>query len=37
MEKGARSLWNLLPLRVVYRNGADSVTVGLNGLSFLLR
>jgi hypothetical protein len=35
--RGANALWNLLPLRVVYRSGASSVTVGLNGLSFLLR
>jgi hypothetical protein len=39
MEKGGgtNALWNLLPLRVVYRSGSSSVTVGLNGLSFLLR
>lgn len=39
MEKssGAASLWNLLPLRVVYRSGGTSITIGLNGLSFLLR
>jgi hypothetical protein len=30
-------LWNLLPLRIVYRNGDRSVSIGLNGLSFLLR
>ncbi|MGA2975123.1 MAG: hypothetical protein ABSF77_07425 [Spirochaetia bacterium] len=39
MEKssGATSLWNLLPLRVIYRSGDTSVSMGLNGLSFLLR
>ncbi len=37
MEKSGEGLWNLLPLRVVYRNGASTVTLGLNGLSFLLR
>jgi hypothetical protein len=31
------SLWNLLPLRIVYRNGDRSVAIGLNGLTFLLR
>ena len=29
--------WSLLPLRLVYRSGDASVTIGLNGLSFLLR
>ena len=28
--------WSLLPLRMVYRNGDRSLSVGLNGLSFLL-
>jgi hypothetical protein len=38
MEKsGSRgSLWNLLPLRIVYTSGDRSVSIGLNGLSFLL-
>ncbi|HTO23172.1 MAG TPA: hypothetical protein VMQ10_11910 [Spirochaetia bacterium] len=31
------STWSLLPLRLVYRSGDTSVTIGLNGLSFLLR
>jgi hypothetical protein len=29
--------WSLLPLRMVYRSGDTSISVGLNGLSFLLR
>jgi hypothetical protein len=33
---GSRT-WSILPLRVVYRSGPTSVTIGLNGLSFLLR
>jgi hypothetical protein len=37
MEKTGQSLWNLLPLRVVYRSGARTVSLGLNGLSFVLR
>jgi hypothetical protein len=39
MEKsgGEPSTWSLLPLHLVYRNGDTSVTIGLNGLSFLLR
>ena len=37
MEKSGESFWNVLPLRVVYRSGASTVTLGLNGLSFLLR
>jgi hypothetical protein len=38
MEKSAgRGFWNLLPLRVVYTSGDRNVTLGLNGLSFLLR
>jgi hypothetical protein len=38
-EKSAEepSTWSLLPLRLVYRSGDTSVTIGLNGLSFLLR
>lgn len=28
--------WSLLPLRMVYRSGDKSLSVGLNGLSFLL-
>ncbi len=28
--------WSLLPLRIVYRSGDRSLSVGLNGLSFLL-
>jgi hypothetical protein len=31
------SSWSLLPLRLVYRSGDTAVTIGLNGLSFLLR
>jgi hypothetical protein len=34
---GASRLWNILPLRIVYRSGSASVTIGLNGLSFLMR
>ncbi len=34
---GEPSTWNLLPLRLVYSSGDKSVTIGLNGLSFLLR
>jgi hypothetical protein len=39
MEKSASqgSFWNLLPLRIVYTTGNRSVSIGLNGLSFLLR
>lgn len=39
MEKSGQepSTWSLLPLRLVYRNGDTNVTIGLNGLSFLLR
>jgi len=39
MEKNADqgNLWNLLPLRLVYTSGDRSVSLGLNGLSFLLR
>ena len=39
VEKSAAQpgIWNLLPVRLVYRNGDKSVAVGLNGLSFLLR
>jgi len=29
--------WSLLPLRLVYRSGDTAVTIGLNGISFLLR
>jgi hypothetical protein len=38
MERGAGrgNLWNLLPLRMVYTSGDRSVSIGLNGLSFLL-
>jgi hypothetical protein len=31
------STWSLLPLRLVYKSGDTNVTVGLNGLSFLLQ
>ena len=31
------NLWNLLPLRVLYRSGDRSVAIGLTGLTFLLR
>ena len=39
MEKagGEPSTWSLLPLRLVYKSGDTEVTIGLNGLSFLLR
>ena len=39
MEKSGNQpgSWSLLPLRLVYRSGDTSVTIGLNGLSFLLR
>ena len=39
MEKSAEEpgTWSLLPLRLVYRSGDTNVTIGLNGLSFLLR
>ena len=39
MEKSGEepSTWSLLPLRLVYKSGDTSVTLGLNGLSFLLR
>jgi hypothetical protein len=39
MEKSGEepSTWSLLPLRLVYKSGDTSVTIGLNGLSFLLR
>jgi hypothetical protein len=37
-KSGAQpSTWSLLPLRLVYRSGDTAVTIGLNGLSFLLR
>jgi hypothetical protein len=36
-ESGASSRWSLLPLRVVYSDGTRTITIGLNGLSFLLR
>ncbi len=39
MERGGaqRELWSLLPIRMVYTNGDRTVSIGLNGLSFLLR
>ncbi len=39
MEKSGEepSTWSLLPLRLVYKSGDTDVTIGLNGLSFLLR
>jgi hypothetical protein len=39
MEKSGEepATWSLLPLRLVYRSGDTNVTIGLNGLSFLLR
>jgi hypothetical protein len=39
MEKPGepRGLWNVFPLRVVYRSGDKTVSLGLNGLSFLVR
>jgi hypothetical protein len=39
VEKSAAQsgIWNLLPVRLVYRSGDRSVVLGLNGLSFLLR
>ncbi len=33
---GQGNPWSLLPLRVVYSSGPRSVSIGLNGLSFLL-
>jgi hypothetical protein len=33
---GQTATWSLLPLRLVYRSGDRSISVGLNGLSFLL-
>ena len=32
-----RSTWSLLPLRLQYRSGDSSVSIGLNGLSFLMQ
>lgn len=39
MEKSGTEpgTWSLLPLRLVYKSGDTNVTIGLNGLSFLLR
>jgi len=34
---GDRSQWNLLPLRLTWHSGGRSLSLGLNGLSFLLR
>jgi hypothetical protein len=34
---GQQSLWSFLPLRLVYTSGDKSVSLSLNGLSFLLR
>ncbi len=34
---GQPSTWNLLPLRLLYQSGGSSVSIGLNGLSFLMR
>jgi len=34
---GDRSLWNVLPLRLAVRSGDKSFSLGMNGLSFLLR
>ena len=34
---GTRSPWNLLPLRLTMRSGGKSLSLSLNGLSFLLR
>ena len=34
---GPTSFWDLLPLRLTYTTGSQTVTIGLNGLSFLLR
>src|SRR5260221_9830932 len=36
-EPGQPSSWNLLPLRLEYRTGDRTVSLGFNGLSFLLR
>jgi hypothetical protein len=36
-DAGQPSSWNLLPLRLEYRTGDRSVSLALNGLSFLLR
>ncbi|HEY9593395.1 MAG TPA: hypothetical protein VHE79_02900, partial [Spirochaetia bacterium] len=35
--EGSSRRWSLLPLRVVYESGQSRVTIGLNGLTFLLR
>jgi len=39
MEKSGEEpgTWSLLPLRLVYKSGETNLTIGLNGLSFLLR
>jgi hypothetical protein len=34
---GDKSQWNLLPLRLAWRSGDKSLSIGLNGLSLLLR
>jgi hypothetical protein len=36
MGAGSEGRWNILPLRIVYASGDKSVSIGLNGLSFLL-
>jgi hypothetical protein len=36
MDSGTGGAWNMLPLRVVYTDGATSLTLSLNGFSFLL-
>lgn len=35
-QAGAEGRWNVLPLRIVYTSGDKSVSIGLNGFSFLV-
>ncbi len=35
-EASADGRWNVLPIRIVYASGGTRVSIGLNGLSFLL-
>jgi hypothetical protein len=37
VAEGSSRRWSLLPLRVVYESGQSRVSIGLNGLTFLLR
>jgi hypothetical protein len=36
-SEGQPATWSLLPLRLLYRSGDASVSIGLNGLSFLMQ